>query len=169
MKRFSVTACLFAVAAFAVLLPQFSYGAPDEPFKWYGLGGELTGNPSEPRRWLGRLGITNQIGGEAIFAMEHSSYTCEGHDCDRTRVDIGAGVIYDVAPAAMISPYFAGRFILTMIGNSEDETSGTVEGAYGIEYVIAKRLGLSGELNFSVRTDPSQILTSTRVRFYFYF
>jgi hypothetical protein len=42
------------------------------------------------------------------------------------------------------------------------------ETACGVEYVIMKRLGISGELNFSFHTDPTQIFTSTRVRCYFY-
>jgi hypothetical protein len=55
-----------------------------------------------------------------------------------------------------------------MTGNGESETAGTVEAATGVEYVILKRLGLSGELNFSFGTNPTKVLTTTRVRFYFY-
>jgi hypothetical protein len=78
-------------------------------------------------------------------------------------------VIYDIVPGATISPYRAGRFILTMTGNGESETSGTFEAASGVEYVIMKRLGVSGELNFSFHTDPTQVITSTVIRFHFYF
>ena len=65
MKTFSTATCIFAITTFAVLLPQFSYAAPAEPFKWYGLGGELTGESNEPRRWLGRLGISEDLGSRA--------------------------------------------------------------------------------------------------------
>jgi hypothetical protein len=166
MKRLSLATCLLTIATFAVLLPQFA--AAQEPFKWYGIGGELTGESGEPRRWLGRLGLGEQLGIEALFAMEHLSGTGIHDGQDYTRLDVGGGVIYDVAPLAEVTPYFAGRFILVMTGNSTDNTSGVVEAACGVEYVIMKRLGLSGELNFSFHTDPTQIFTSTRVRCYFY-
>lgn len=174
MKTFSTATCIFAITTFAVLLPQFSYAAPAEPFKWYGLGGELTGESNEPRRWLGRLGISEDLGLEGIFAMQHRSRECgaasEG-DCDLSRLDFGAGVIYDVAPSAAITPYFAGRLIVTWTGEDghHDDTSATAETACGAEYVIMKRLGISGELNFRFHTDPTEIVTSTRVRAYFYF
>jgi hypothetical protein len=166
MKRFSFAACILTIATFAVLLPQFAFA--QEPFKWYGIGGEITGESGEPRRWLGRLGIGEQLGVEALFAMEHISGTGINEDNDFTRLDVGAGLIYDVAPAASVTPYLAGRFILVMTGDGESNTAGVVETACGVEYVIMKRLGISGELNFSFHTNPTQIFTSTRVRCYFY-
>jgi hypothetical protein len=166
MKRCHFAACILSLATFAVLLPQLAFA--QEPFKWYGIGGEITGESGEPRRWLGRLGIGEQLGVEALFAMEHISSTGIHEDNGFTRLDVGAGIIYDVAPAAAVTPYLAGRFILVMTGNGEDNTSGVVETACGVEYVIMKRLGISGELNFSFHTDPTQIFTSTRVRCYFY-
>ena len=69
---------------------------------------------------------------------------------------------------SMLTPYIAGRFILTMLGNGDSETSGTVEAAGGVEYVIMKRLGISSELNFNFGTNPSKVMTTTRVRFHFY-
>jgi hypothetical protein len=138
----------------------------DEHIKWYGVGGEL----DDPHHWFGRLGVTENLGAEIVFGMEHISKDCEHGegDCDVTQLDVGAGFIYDFVPASQVTPYMAGRFILSMIGNGESETSGTVEAAGGIEYVILKRIGLSGELNFSFSTDPTHVLTTTRVRFYFY-
>jgi hypothetical protein len=169
MKRCSLAASLFAVAVLATALPQMVWATPDEPFKWYGVGGEITSDSGQPRRWLGRIGISDQMGAEVLFAMQHTSADCGQTDCDATRIDIGAGLIYDVAPAAAITPYCAGRFILTSVGDGESNTSGTIELAGGVEYVIMKRLGISGELDFTVRTDPSEIGTTTRVKFYFYF
>jgi hypothetical protein len=147
--------------------PQYGFAEDGEHIKWYGLGGELTG----PKRWLGRIGISEYLGTEVIFGMEHISHDCPAGktDCDSTKLDVGVGVIYDFVPAARISPYLAGRFILTMTGNGDSETSGTIEAASGVEYVIMKRIGLNGELNFSFHTDPTQVKTSTIVRFYFYF
>jgi hypothetical protein len=167
MKQTHLAATFLAVAMVVLMVPQASMGAEDEHIKWYGLGGELTG----PKRWLGRIGISEYLGTEVLFAMEHYSADCaQGQgDCDFTRLDVGAGVIYDIVPNAGISPYLAGRFILTMTGNGDSETSGTIEAATGVEYVIMKRIGISGELNFSFHTDPTEIATSTVVRFYFYF
>jgi hypothetical protein len=169
MKRSSLVSWLLAVIATAVLLPQLASAGMGEPFRWYGIGGEMTSDSGQPKRWLGRIGVSDQMGVEVLFAMQHTSCGIAGQDCDLTRVDIGGGVIYDVAPAAELTPYLAGRFILTMAGDGESETSGTIEAACGVEYVIIKRFGISGELNFSVHTDPSQVLTGTRVRLYFYF
>ena len=137
-----------------------------EYIKWYGVGGELNG----ARRWFGRIGISESFGAEVIFAMEHQSQDCGPHvDCDYTRLDIGIGGIYDVAPFSKVSPYLAGRFILTMTGDGESNTSGTIEAAGGVEYVILKRIGLRGELNFSFQTDPTRVATTTIVGFFFYF
>jgi hypothetical protein len=166
VKRLSFASIILAIAAFAVLAPHMVFA--QEPFKWYGIGGEITSESGEPRRWLGRVGISEQLGVEALFAMEHLSGTGVHEDNDYTRLDVGAGLIYDVAPTASITPYFAGRFILVMTGDDTDNTSGVVETACGVEYVIMKRLGLSGELNFNFRTDPTQIFTSTRIRCFFY-
>jgi len=158
---------LFAVLAIVVM--SFPVQAEEDNFvKWYGFGGEIT----EPHRWLGRLGITEDLGAEIIFGFEHRSDDCDNDndskDCDFTRMDIGAGFIYDFVPASNLTPYVAGRFILTMLGNGTSETSGTVEAAGGVEYVIMKRLGISGELNFNFGTNPSKVMTTTVVRFYFY-
>jgi hypothetical protein len=167
MKRVTVINAILATLVFVLVLPQLCLSAEDEHIKWYGLGGELTGT----KRWFGRIGISEYLGAEVIFAMEHTSSDCgQGKgDCDSTTLDVGAGAIYDLVPGAKISPYLAGRFILTMSGNGDSETSGTIEAAGGVEYVVMKRLGVSGELNFSFRTDPTHVVTSTRVRFYFYF
>ena len=40
--------------------------------------------------------------------------------------------------------------------------------AGGAEYVIMRRLGISGELNFNFGTNPTKVMTTTVVRFYFY-
>ena len=171
MTRFSLATFVLTVCAVAVMLPQLAAAAPDEPFRWYGLGGEITSESGNPRRWLGRVGVTEQIGAEIVFAMAHRS--SDDESCEITRLDFGGGVIYDVAPSAPVTPYFAGRMILNIAGvdcnSHHNETAGTVEIACGAEYVIMKRLGLSGELNFSFETDPTAVFTSTRVRAYFYF
>jgi hypothetical protein len=149
-----------------LLLTGLSSAQEEEHIKWYGIGGELT----EPHRWFGRVGITQYLGAEIIFGIEHISRTCDSGngDCDFTSLDVGAGFIYDFAPAKQITPYLGGRFVLTMTGNGESETSGTVEAAAGVEYVIMKRVGLSGELNFGFSTNPTHVLTRTKARFYFY-
>ena len=170
MKRFWIPSCFLGAAALVMLAPQLAHATPDEPFRWYGVGGEITTIADEPRRWLGRIGLSEEIGAELLFAMQHTSGDCKGTaDCDYTRIDVGAGIIYDVAPSSQVTPYLASRFTLSMIADGEDQTSGIIEAAGGVEYTIMKRLGASGELNFSIRTDPTQVLTSTRVRFYFYF
>ena len=166
MKSLCFASCVLAITAFAALLPQFALA--QEPFRWYGIGGDITSQPNEPRRWLGRIGISEEISAEAIFAMEHISNGSNSGNSDYTRLDVGGGIIYDVAPTASLTPYFAGRFILVMTGDDESNTSGVVEAACGVEYVIMSRLGISGELNFNFHTDPTQIFTSTKVRCYFY-
>jgi hypothetical protein len=154
------------IAAAVISCPL--HAGEGEFVKWYGFGGEIT----EPHRWLGRLGITEDLGAEILFGLEHRSDDCgdhsESNDCDYTKIDIGAGFIYDFVPASELTPYVAGRFILTMLGNGTSETSGTVEAAGGVEYVIRKRLGISGELNFNFGTNPSEVKTTTVVRFHFY-
>lgn len=181
MRRFSLGTCILAVVAFAVLVPQFTFAAPDEPFRWYGLGGEMTSEADNPRRWLGRIGVTELVGVEMIFGMAHQSSDCTNpcnpacaHTCYGTRLDLGAGIIYDVAPAAALTPYFAARMVLNLRSEDSprhhhDDTAATFETACGAEYVLMRRLGLSGELNLSLHTDPGEIRTSTRVRAYFYF
>jgi hypothetical protein len=167
MSRSVVVNSVLAAVVFTLIVPQICLGAGDEHIKWYGLGGELTG----PKRWFGRVGINEFVGAEVVFGMEHISVDCKDTrgDCDSTKLDVGIGVIYDFVPGAKISPFLAGRFILTMSGDGDSETSGTIEAASGVEYVIMKRIGICGELNFSFRTDPTHVNTSTIVRFYFYF
>jgi hypothetical protein len=167
MNRISAFSALLMITVLILTAPSICSAQDGEHIKWYGLGGELTG----PHRWLGRIGINEYLGTEVIFGMEHTSYDCHGGagDCDSTALDVGVGVIYDFVPSARISPYLAGRFILTMTGNGESDTAGTIEAASGVEYIIMKRIGLSGELNFSFHTDPTKVKTSTIVRFYFYF
>jgi len=159
---------LISVVLLAVVVMSCPVQAEDDFVKWYGLGGEIT----EPHRWLGRLAIAEDLGVEIIFGLEHRSDDCgsesDGKDCDFTKMDIGAGLIYDFVPASNLTPYVAGRFILTMLGDGSSETSGTVEAAGGAEYIIMRRLGISGELNFNFGTSPSKVMTTTVVRFYFY-
>jgi hypothetical protein len=166
MTSFSLAKALVAVFVLVVAFAATSSAQDDEYVKWYGIGGEL----DDPHHWLGRIGVTENLGAEIVFGMEHISLDCDhgDGDCDETDLDIGGGLIYDLAPVGKISPYLAGRFVLTMTGDGESETSGTVEAAGGVEYVIMKRIGLSSELNFSFSTDPTHVLTTTRVRFYFY-
>jgi hypothetical protein len=156
---------ILTLSALLVFCAGTARAADEEAVKWYGVGGEISGS----HRWLGRIGINEYLGTEVIFAMNHMSYDCPGGDCDSTTLDVGAGVIYEVLPGATISPYLAGRFILTMTGNGESENSGTVEAAAGVEYLIMRRLGLSGELNFNFRTDPTRVGTTTVLRFHLYF
>ena len=166
MRSFSTAKTIVIMFLFVLAVARVAPAQDDEHIKWYGVGGDL----DDPHHWFGRLGVTQNLGAEIIFGMEHISKDCEHGegDCDVTQLDVGAGFIYDFAPARRITPYVGGRFILSMIGNGESETSGTVEAASGVEYVIMKRIGLSGELNFSFSTDPTHVLTTTRVRFYFY-
>ena len=167
MMRIAVVKTVLAALILLLALTQVSLCAEDDFIKWYGLGGELNG----PMRWFGRIGITEYLGAEVIFSMEHLSLDCEDGkgDCSYTALDVGTGAVYELVPGAKISPYLAGRFILTMIGNGDSETSGTVEAAGGVEYLLMKRLGLSGELNFKFSTNPTHVATATLIRFYFYF
>ncbi len=173
MSRTKMILALALLIGAVAAMSHPALGQEDNMVKWYGIGGQIT----KPYRWLGRLGITGDLGAEIIFGMEHLSDGCSGDkdngssddkDCDFTKLDIGAGFIYDFVPESPLTPYVAGRFILTMIGNGSSDTSGTVETALGAEYVIMRRLGLSGELNFSFGTSPSRIRTTTLVRAYFY-
>jgi hypothetical protein len=171
MRRLDATPCILAVAVAAAmcaaLVPRLAAAYPEEPFRWYGLGGELTSDSGCPRHWLARIGIDDQLGAEVLFALAHTEVAGSSHDA--TRVDVGAGLIYDLAPTAAITPYGAARFILSITDADDTDTGATAEAACGAEYAIGGRLGLSGELDFSLHTDPSEIITSTRVRFYFYF
>jgi hypothetical protein len=166
MKFLSAIKALITVCILVLALTHVSTAQSDDYIKWYGVGGEL----DAPHHWLGRIGVTETLGAEIIFGMEHISMECDtgDGDCDETQLDVGGGLIYDFAPFSQVTPYVAGRFILSMTGDGTSETSGTVEAAGGAEYVIMKRIGLSSELNFSFSTDPTHILTTTRVRFYFY-
>lgn len=156
---------IFSVFASFMLAILVTPSAAQEYVKWYGIGGELNG----PRRWLGRIGISESFGAEVIFSMEHISQDCGAKtDCDFTSLDIGLGGIYDVAPSSKVSPYLAARFILTMTGDGESQTSGTIEAAGGVEYLILKRIGLRGELNFSFHTEPTRVGTTTLISFLFY-
>lgn len=166
MKRTYAVNAMLATLVLLLLVPRPTFGAGDETIKWYGLGGEITG----PKRWLARIGISEYLGAEVIFAMEHISAEAGRGEGDwETRLDVGVGAIYDLVPGATMSPYLATRFTLSMMGNGDSETSGTIEAAGGVEYVVKKRIGVSGELNFSFQTDPTHVVTSTRVRLYFYF
>ncbi|MFZ1946111.1 MAG: hypothetical protein WAW06_01025 [bacterium] len=171
MRRSTATSCILAAAVvtalIAALVPGIVAASPEEPFRWYGLGGEITSDSGCPRHWLARIGIDDQLGAEVLFALMHAEAAGFSHDV--TRIDIGAGLIYDLAPTAVITPYGAARFILNITDADETDTGATAEAACGAEYAIGRRLGLSGELNLSLHTDPSEIITSTRVRFYFYF
>jgi hypothetical protein len=157
MKRTSMIVGGLLVATALFLIPLATQ-AQDEPFKWYGIGGELNG----PRRWFARIGVTQSMGAEVIFAMDYRSGGI-------SELDVGVGAIYDYAPTSQVSPYVAGRFILHMEGNGESKTSGRVEAAGGVEYVIMERIGVSGEINFNFSTDPSRVMTTTLMKFYFYF
>ena len=168
MSRMHEIGLLF-IALLAVVVMSCPVQAEEGNFvKWYGIGGQIT----EPHRWLGRLSIAEDLGAEIIFGLEHRSDDCssenDSKNCDFTKMDIGAGFIYDFVQASELTPYVAGRFILTMLGNGNSETSGTVEAAGGVEYVIMRRLGISGELNFNFGTNPSKVITTTVVRAYFY-
>jgi len=165
MKR-TAKAALIVLSLFLMLpLPTICRAGDGDNMKWYGIGGEL----NEPKRWFGRIGINEYLGTEVIFALEHVSPDCKNNDCDYTRVDIGAGVIYDLLPGERLSPYLASRFILVMTDNGDSETSATVEAAGGVEYLIMEHLGVSVELNARFHTDPTEVGTTTRGRFYVYF
>jgi hypothetical protein len=156
MNRTRILGTVLLLVVLAFMIPTTAR-TEDEPFKWYGVGGEFNG----ARRWLGRFGITQDIGVEAIFGVDWGS--------GRPKVfDLGAGVIYDYAPTAEISPYAMCRFILHIEDNGEYNSDGRIEAGAGAEYVIKKRIGISAELNFSIGIDPSRVMTTTLVRAYFY-
>ncbi|MGD9401523.1 MAG: hypothetical protein PVF95_04535 [bacterium] len=156
MTRNRTLSIAMLLAALFLLLPQAA-GAQQEPFKWYGVGGEVNGS----RRWLGRIGITENVGAEVLFGLNWES---EGHS-DYT---VGAGVIYDYAPTSEITPYTMCRIIANRWDNDESKTSLGFEVGGGVEYVIKRRIGLSAELNFNFSFDPSRIMTTTLLRAYFY-
>jgi hypothetical protein len=166
MRTLPAAKALLAIVLAMIAVPYLALAQEDENFKWYGVGGEI----DYPNRWLARIGMTENLGAELIFGLEHISQDCETGqgDCDFTELKVGAGVVYDFVPTEQVTPYLGGRFILTMTDNGESETAGAVEAAGGVEYVIRKRVGLGGELNFSFGTNPTRILTTTRIRFYFY-
>jgi opacity protein-like surface antigen len=144
------------IAALFLLFTQAA-AAQEEPFKWYGVGGEFNGS----RRWLGRIGITESVGAEMLLGLHWES---EGHS-DYTA---GAGVIYDYSPTSEITPFTMCRVIVNRWDNDESKTSLGFEVGGGVEYVIKKRIGLSAELNFNFSFDPSRITTTTLLRAYFY-
>jgi len=156
MNRTRITGLCLLVAAIALAIPSYAR-AQAEPFKWYGIGGELNGD----RRWLGRIGITKHLGAEVVLGIDYDS------EAD-SRYDLGAGVVYDYAPTSEITPFTVARFILNVTDTGETKTAGIVEAGGGVEYVIKERIGVSGELNFAFHLDPSRIVTSTLLRFYFY-
>jgi hypothetical protein len=131
--------------------------ADEEPFKWYGIGGELSGG----HRWLGRIGITQALGAEVLLGLDWES---EAH----SDYSLGAGVIYDYAPTSEITPFTMCRAIVNYEENGKSKTSLQFEAGGGVEYIIKKRIGISAELNFRFSFDPSRILTTTLLRAYFY-
>lgn len=153
-KRALSTGVLLAILS--LFLTQVA-AAQEEPFKWYGVGGEVNGG----RRWLGRIGIVKNLGAELLLGLHWES---EGHS-DYTA---GAGVIYDYAPTSEITPFTMCRLIANRRDNAESKTSLGFEVGGGVEYVIRKRIGLSAELNFNFSFDPSRITTTTLLRAYFY-
>ncbi len=165
MKILSVGTSLLIVAMLIANSPA-NAGATPEVVKWYGVGGELNG----PTRWLGRIGLNEYLGVEVVFSMLHETHeTADKKSTTVSRIEIGPGIIYDVVPGQSISPYLAGRFILILEGNDKSDVSGGIEACGGVEYLILKRIGISGELNFRFQTEPSTVYTTTLVRFYFYF
>lgn len=156
MKRTRILTIGLLLVTLAFLLPA-STEAQDEPFKWYGIGGELNGS----RRWLGRIGITKSVGAELLFGVDWKSG-------DSKIFDFGAGVVYDYAPTGEITPYTMCRFIFHIEDNGEYKTNGQVEAGGGVEYVIKRRVGISAELNFMLSFDPSRVVTTTLLRAYFY-
>jgi hypothetical protein len=156
MKRTRIFGIGLLLVTLAFLIPSSSE-AQDEPFKWYGIGGELNGS----RRWLGRIGITQHVGAEVLFGIDWES---EGS----SDYSLGAGVIYDYAPTAEITPFTMCRFILRRVDNCVSKTSMQLEAGGGVEYVIKKRIGISAELNFNFSFDPARVMTTTLLRVYFY-
>jgi len=144
------------LAVLLLLLAQAAV-AQEEPFKWYGVGGEVNG----ARRWLLRIGIAKNVGAEFLGGLNwesggHSDYTA------------GAGVIYDYSPTSEITPFTMCRAIVNRWKDGESKTSLGFEVGGGVEYVIRTRIGLSAELNFNFSFDPSRITTTTLLRAYFY-
>jgi hypothetical protein len=156
MNRPRILGMALLLVTLASVIPSTAR-TQDEPFKWYGVGGEFNG----ARRWLGRFGITENVGAEAIFGVDWRSGGPKFFD-------LGAGVIYDYAPTAEISPYAMCRFILHIEDNGEYDSDGRIEVGGGAEYIFIKRIGISAELNFGIGLDPSRVMTTTLVRAYFY-
>ncbi len=156
MTRTRILCIGLLLATLAFIAPPTSQ-AEEEPFKWYGIGGELNGS----KRWLGRIGVTEHVGAEFLFGADWESEANSDYSA-------GAGVIYDYAPMAEIAPYTMCRFLLRRVDNGVSKTSMQLEGGGGVEYVIKKRVGISAELNFNFSFDPSRVMTTTLVRAYFY-
>jgi hypothetical protein len=156
MNRNRVLSTGLLIATLALLLPAWA-NAQDEPFKWYGIGGEFNGE----RRWLGRIGITQGVGAEILLGLNWESG-------GNSVYDLGAGIIYDYAPTADITPYTMCRFILHGEDRGDYYTDGRIEVGGGAEYIIKKRIGISAELNFRLGFDPSKVVTTTLLRAYFY-
>lgn len=133
--------------------------------KWFGIGGEVT----QPKRWLGRFGLSPSTGIEAIFSLSHGSVEVMGFESDFTSVCFGGGLIHDFNAQSSLTPYLAGRLMIEIVSNGDSETSLVIEAAGGLEYLVLKRLGIRGELDFSLGTDPTTVTTSTRVSALFYF
>jgi opacity protein-like surface antigen len=146
------------IATLALIIPVAATAqTEDEPYKWYGIGGELNGS----NRWLGRIGITKNLGAEVLLGLDWESDS----NSDYT---LGAGVIYDYAPTSDITPFTMCRVLAHRRDNGESKTSLGFEVGGGVEYVIKKRIGISAELNFNFSFDPSRIMTTTLLRAYFY-
>jgi opacity protein-like surface antigen len=157
MKRTRVFGTAMLLITLAFIIPSSSQAEEAEPFKWYGVGGELNGM----KRWMGRLGITQHVGAEMLFGIDWESDANSDYS-------LGAGVIYDYAPTAEITPYTMCRFILRRVDNGNSKTSIQLEAGGGVEYVIKKRVGISAELNFNFSFDPARMMTTTLLRAYFY-
>ncbi len=153
------------VASLFILLLANALAAKETSGKWFGIGGDIT----EPKRWLGRFGLSPSTGIEAIFALAHGSVEFMGFESDFTSVCFGAGVIHDFNAQSSLTPYIAGRFMLDIVSNDETDTSVVIEAAGGLEYLLFKRVGIRGELDFTLGTDPTTVTTSTRVSALFYF
>jgi hypothetical protein len=69
MSRMHKFGLLFIALVTAVVISSPVHAEEDNFVKWYGFGGEIT----EPHRWLGRLGVTEDLGAEIIFGIEHRS------------------------------------------------------------------------------------------------
>jgi hypothetical protein len=156
MKRTRILGLGLLLIALTLVIPS-QPKAEEEPFKWYGIGGELTG----PRRWFGRIGITKNVGAEVLFGVNWETDANSDYS-------LGAGVIYDYAPTAEVTPFTICRFVLRRVDNGTSKTSIQLEAGGGAEYVIKKRVGISAELNFNFSFDPARVMTTTLVRAYFY-